>query len=565
MLKNILLACLCSLMLPVILPAQSPEVVRSQSFDEPEDGASRLLLMKNGNTLFFHFTRKKGIEVVVYNNKHHESPMEHNRVRSWKQKKMGNAALKGLFEMNGQAVVFLRQYISKKPCLYRFIFDGNTGKLLKEDIIGDLPRVGMKSGYSLMFGSVPTPDFYVRKDPESEYYAVAAFNSFAHDRNERIKVTHYSPDHKKLNEAFYESPQGAYKYLNFMEMYVHGDEFVFVSSFAYNTRASGGKESTVMISRLTKGTKEFEYKLLDYPDSRVQPDVALKYNLVNKTLYMLAAVNAKVAEKPYTMYTSEQNMVLQMNIIDPFVLAVKNKYFIDHPQLSEYAKDHLKYKKPYYGVIQDFRLNTDSTITLMYEELDAQVNHTTTTTFVNGQMRTGDRTSISTTLGDIGVVRINDAGKEMSGSYAIAKLQLSAGWIDLYFIHRRPQTSWTFRKGMINSGNYNAGFFSYDYMFANNRGYAIFNDFPRNAEDSTENYRRKKGMRAISAANTMLAYHDGNAVKKTYLFGDPEAKDVSRFSMLEMNTHSEDQKSYATLMIERKGSRKKAYIVWITF
>ena len=565
MLKSILLACLCSLLLPVVLHAQSPEVVRSKPFDEPEDGASRLLLMKNGNTLFFHFTRKKGVEVVAYNNKHQDAPLERNRVKSWRQKRMRYAALKGLFEMNGQAVVFLMQYTAKKPLLYRFIFDGNTGKLVKEEVIGELPRVGLGISYGMAFGSVPKPDFYVRKDPESEFYAVAAFNSMAHDRNERIKITHYSPDHKKLNEAFYESPKGTYKYLEFMEMYVHRDEFVFVSSFAYNTRSSGGKDSRVMISRLTKGTKEFEYKLLDYTDDYMKPDVALKYKPVNKTLYMLAAVNAKNVKKPYTMYTSRENLVLQMNVIDPFGLTVKNKYFIDHPALSDYAQDHLKYRKPYYGVVQDFRLNADSTITVMYEELDAEIRHSTSTSYTNGQASTSHQTTVTTTLGDIGVVRINEAGKEMPGSYAIAKSQITNTWLDLYYIYRRPQTSWTFRKGALNSGNYNAGFLSYDYMFANNTGYAIFNDYPRNTEDATENYRKKKGKLKISTANTVLAYHDGNTVKKNYLFGAPESKDVSRFSVLEMNTHSEDPKSYATLMIERHGRKKKAYIVWITF
>lgn len=174
MLKNILLACFCSLLLPAALHAQSPEVVRSKPFDEPEGGASRLLLLKNGNTLFFHFTRKKGIEVVAYGSNHQESPMERNRVKSWKQKKMNNASLKGLFELNGQAVVFLMQIVGRKPCLYRFIFDGTTGKLLKEELIADLPRIGMGAGYSVAFGGVSIPDFFVRKDPDSEYYAVAA-------------------------------------------------------------------------------------------------------------------------------------------------------------------------------------------------------------------------------------------------------------------------------------------------------------------------------------------------------------------------------------------------------
>ncbi|MFY0253954.1 hypothetical protein ACDQ55_08380 [Chitinophaga sp. 30R24] len=573
MLRRILFVCLYSLMLPVLIQAQQPQITRSTSFDEPSDGASRLLLMKNGNTMFLHFTRKSGIDVVVYDKNHHAGTLVNNHVNSWKQKQMVRASLAGLFELNGQAVAFLVQYLHKKPCLYRFIFDGTTGKLVNEELVADLPRLGLAAGYSLVYGGVSMPDFFVRKDPESEYYAVAAFNSFAHDRNERIKVTHFGPDHKKINEAFYESPKGTYKYLEFMEMFVHRDEFVFVASYGYNTRASGGKDSRVIISRLMKGTKQFEYNLLNYTDDYREPDIAVKYNASNKTLYMLAAVNAKSAGRPYTMYTSSENMVLQMNVINPNSLEVRKKYFIDHPELSDYAKNHLKYKKPYYGVIQDFRINTDSTITLMFEELNAQKDTRVTTNYNNipggttstRSSSTSTSTSISTTLGDIGIVRINEEGQEIPGSYAIAKKQVTATWLNDLYIYRRPQTSWTFRRGILRSGNYNAGFFSYDYVFANNTGYTIFNESPDNTKEENENYRKKKGHLSVSIDNTILAWYADNTVKKAYLFGEPKKKDESRFSVLEMNTHSEDGKSLATLMLERKGNDKKAYIVWVNF
>ncbi len=546
MLKNLLLACLCSLLLPITLLAQAPEITRSKPFDEPDDGASRLLLMKNGNTLFFHFTAKKGVDVVVYDKKHHASSTVNSRIRSWKAKKTKNASLAGLYEMNGEGVVFIKQAIHRKTCLFRLIFDGKTGKLVKEEMISDLP------------------DSQVRKDPNSEYYAVAGFSSLERGSNEMIKVTHYSPDHKEINEASYESPNGGFKYMEFKGMYVHQDQFVFIATFAHNTKTSG-KDSRILISRIAKGEKAFEHKLLDYTDDYKEPMVALKYNSANKNLYLLAAINAKSAGRPYTMYTTSENLVLQMSVIDPFALAVSKKYFVDHPLLSDYAKEHLKYKKPYYGVIQDFRINEDNSITLMYEELEAKTEYYTSTTYINGRPSTSNRTSYSTRFGDIGIVRLDDEGKETPGSYAIAKSQHTGSLLRPYFIYRRPQTDWNFRRVFFKTGTYNEGFLSYDYMFVNNVGYSIFNDVPVNVSDSTENYRRKKTMVAVSAVNTVIAYCDGDKVKKTFLFGDPGRKDEARFSLLEMNAYSDDNKSLATLMIERKGNDKKAYIVWITF
>lgn len=573
MLKRLLFTCFCSVVMFVALHAQTnvPTIERSTAFEEPELGASRLLLMKNGNTLFFNFTPKKGIDVTVYNTKHRAKSVVNNTIQSWKQKAMKRASLRGLYEMNGQAVVFIQQVVKKKPCLYRFIFDANLGKLVSERVISDLPRLGMGTGYAVFFGGVAIPDFYVRKDPNSEYYAIAVFNSFAHDRNQRIQVIHYSPDHKEINKAFYNSPDGVYKYLNFLDMYINRDEFVFITAYAYNTRSSGGKDSRIVISRLMNGSKEFQYNLLDHTDDFKNVDVAMKYSSTEKQVYMLASVDAKSANREATMHKGGVGgrYVLQMNVIDPVELKVKTNYFVEHPQLDEYVKEHLKYKKPYYGVIQDFNLNDDHTVSLMFEELDIIEHRTNNYTGPGGVGGGGVNTGVvgsvwySTRLGEIGLTRFDASGKEVS-SYAIAKAQEAKTRLDILNINQRPQSNWSFR-GKGSSYSDISGFFSYDYLFANNNGYVIYNDYSRNAESDDENYRSKKKMVRISNANTMCAVYDGTRVTNTYLFGDPGKKDESRFSQMEMNTHSEDGKSYATMMIERKGRDKSAYIVWVKF
>lgn len=574
MLKRLLFACICSLLVfSANAQTHVPSVERSTAFEEPEKGASRLLLMKNGNTLFFNFTPKKGIDVTVYNTKHRAKAIVNNAVQSWKQKAMKRASLRGLYEMNGQAVVFIQQVVKKKPCLYRFIFDANSGKLLSEKLIADLPRMGMGAGYAMAFGGVALPDFYVRKDPNSEYYAVAAFNSLAHDRNERIRVVHYSPDHKEINKAFYNSPDGVYKYLNFLDMYVNKDEFVFITAFAYNTRSSGGKDSRIVISRLMKDSKEFQYNLLDYTDDFRNVDVAMKYSNSDKLLYMLASIDAKSANKEATMHKGGVGgrYVLQMNVIDPVALKVNSNYFVEHPKLDEYVKEHLKYKKPYYGVIQDFNINDDHTVSVMFEELDIIEHRSSSSTYGGpggGVGVVGVHSGVgavwySTRLGEIGITRLDASGKELS-SYAIAKAQEAKTKLDMLNINQRPQSNWSFRGKGSSYGDI-SGFFSYDYVFANNSGYVIYNDYSKNAESDNENYRSKKKMVHISNANTMCAVFDGTNVTNTYLFGDPGKKNESRFSQMEMNTHSEDGTSYATMMIERKGHDKSAYIVWISF
>jgi hypothetical protein len=576
--KKLLFACLF-VMASLITYAQKPTVDRSPAFEEPENGASRLLLMKNGNTLFFHFTPKKGIDVTVYDTKHHAKAVVNNQVKSWKPKAMKTAELEGLYEINGQAVVFIQQIVEKRPCLYRLSFDSKSGKLVEEKLVANLERMSMGKGYAMMFGGVAKPDFYVRKDPNSEYYAVAVFNSFAHESGERIQIIHYAPNHKEISKAYYESPKGTYKYLNFQDMYVNKDEFVFVTTFAFNTRSSGGKDSRILISRLMKGAKEFEYNLLDYTDDYRDIDVAIKYNSNNNLLYMGTSISAKSVDKDETMHRDGKagKFVLEMNIIDPVALKVKEHFMVNHPDLNEYAKMHLRYKKPYYGAIQDFRINSDNTISLLFEEIDIIV-HTHNSMPVGGLSTVGpsngggvvmhssysSTTTYTTRLGEIGIAQIDQSGKEIS-SYAIPKRQYADAKLDMWYQFQRPFYDWTFRgKKFANNYNNIAGFFSYDYVFANNTGYVLYNDYVGNVESDDENYRKKKKMRYISDANTIYAVYDGKEVTKGYLFGEPSSRKESRFCQLEMNTHSEDGKSFATMMIEKQGRDKQAYIVWVT-
>lgn len=570
--KKLLVACLSIFMcLHAVSQSSKKKAVeaftvdRSTAFEEPESGASRLLLMKNGNTLFFTFTPKKGINVTVFDERHRARPVMNSRVGSWKNKLMSRAQLEGLYEINGQAVAFLQVAIKKRPCLFRFVFDGKSGKLVEEKLIADLPKVTWGQGYAIAFGGMKIPSFDLRKDPNSEYYAIAMLNSKAHETEERIRVMHFNPQHEVISDANLNTPNGNYKYINLADMYVNGEKSVFLATFAYNTRSSGGKDSRFAVGTLTKGAKAFQSKLLDHTDDLKMRDVALKYNNDNSSVYLLTTIYAKsTRQEPIMSRSKSDKFALMMNVIDPENLNVKQHYFVTHPMLDKYAQRHLGYKNKYQGVIQDFNLNNDGTIHLLMEELDI-ITHTSMSTGNvggNGPMTTSSRTYYTTRLGEIGVAQLGADGKEIN-SYAIAKAQETRVILDIFDLNKRNQSSWNFR-GKSSFGNL-SGFYSYDFFNANNKNYLIYNDYAENKEKEDENYKRKKKVNFVSKTNTICAIYDGKNIAKSYLFGDPGNKNESRFCQMEMMTKKEDGKSFATMMIERKGRDKKAYIVWVSF
>lgn len=567
MLKKFILTKLCCLFIFLTAMAQAgvPTYTKSTAFEEPETGSSRILLMKNGNTLFFHFTVKKGINVTVYDQKHRTRGTVNNRVTSWKQKKMKYASLRGLYEINDQVVVFMQLGVKRRAVLYRMIFDGKSGKILKEEVVASSDRISMGKAYGMVFGGLAMPNFIVSKDPNSDYYAVGIFNSVTSDRNARIEVVHYNPNHEEINRSYFQSPENKYKYLTVLDLYVNRDEFVFLSSYAYNTRSSGGDDSRILIGRMEKSTKGFQFKILDYSDDYKKVEVVTKYNQTNNQLYMLTAIEAESAKRKPTMDKGKKSTgyVLQMNVFDPLTLELKKKYFIEHKKLTAYADEHLKAKRPYLGIIQDFKLNEDNTITYMFEEMDNYSVTSTYTSYTNGRMSTRTTTRFYTKLGSIGIMNADPEGNELRG-YAIAKEQTAETTLGMFDINSRRMSNWNFR-GRGASYNNLSGFYSYDYMFIKDKEYVIYNDNVENTESEEETVKSNKKMGRISLANTVYAYKDGNKVVKSYLFGDPKGKDENRFCQLEMNTVSEDGRSLATMMIERKGRDKKAYIVWINF
>ena len=65
-----------------MLSAEQFHVEKSVEFDEPEFGWNKLLQLKNGNTFYFHSTRKDGIELTRSTNNESKSAHTHLKVIS---------------------------------------------------------------------------------------------------------------------------------------------------------------------------------------------------------------------------------------------------------------------------------------------------------------------------------------------------------------------------------------------------------------------------------------------------------------------------------------------------
>src|ERR1017187_6840724 len=103
----------------VTVTGQQFHIEKSKEFDEPEYGWNKLLQLKNGNTFFFHSTKKDGIEVTVYNKQRKQIASRTLESSLWDIGKMKQSRIVGLYEINGEPVIFIVQADDREPTLYQ--------------------------------------------------------------------------------------------------------------------------------------------------------------------------------------------------------------------------------------------------------------------------------------------------------------------------------------------------------------------------------------------------------------------------------------------------------------
>ena len=563
--KKILLATLTVFATLNVLVAQQFKIEKSVGFDEPEYGWNKLLQLKNGNTIFFHSTRRDGIEVTVYNKQRKQIASKTLESTLWDVGKMKQSKIVGLHEINGEPVIFIVQASDREPTLYRMRINPNTGGKMNEAKVGNLPKIGAFAGYAMAFGNVDMPDIIVEKDPNSDCYAVIYFDGFAHEGTARIKVVHYDGMHKQLNTAQYTAPDGKYKYLRYIGCVVDGNKRVFMASYGYNGKANEDAQPSVIMSRVNVGESKFAHTMIkvsnDFNDTK---SVMLYNHNTNKIQLMTVTYtkekmpvwdNVRWPGADFGYYRKrELSCIALLNYIDAESLNITGVKPLVGAKIDAYGKQNIEKEYEYDGVPLDMVLNKDNTTTVLMEDI---TNTTTRSTYMNSGHT---RTTHKTYLGPVGISELSDDGTEVNG-YAINKKQQADGTLPILYMSGRSKGVFSYPTSDQRSNNNE--FLSYDYIYTDKGHYVIFNDLPKNSEKDEEDEKRKT-VAYVSKTNTMCFKLNNPKIEKSFLFGQP-GEDKSTFCFIASSDFNKELGTYATMIVERDGREKQAKIAWITF
>jgi hypothetical protein len=538
---------LTSLLMLVQLAAfsQFKEIATSKSFQEPEDGFARIIQMKNGYTVLAVIDLKKGIDIKIYDEKHKQKIAKNIRPK-FGRLKAGN--VEAMFETKGNVVFLVREMQDKTPVLHRLVVDGEKGNIINEETIGELKKMNMGHGYAMAFGGVAMPDFYSEKDPNSDQYAVALFNSFESDRSKRLELVMYDGDHKELARAFYKSPEEKYKYINYMDMTFVGNT-VYCLGYARNTRASGGKENTVIMAELKAGDADVKLTELKFTHDQDLKKGMLRYNATTSKIMLLAFA-------PYK--NSDGRGELWLFHMDPTKLTAKVHDEIYPIAIQNKATALFGRREKFTGTPVNMFVYKDGSYTIALEEI-RQVTHTSTSmpgaggTGVSfGVSRSSSRTY--TIVEHLGLMHYT-ADRKLANSWYLPKDHHMWSAHPPTFYHRQREG----RAVVLNDGDQ---YKTFTLLRSKGKEFVLYNDVEENDKriEKGKDPQQVKGLKACDAFYFPLEKEMIPA--RTFLFGESTGRKDHRLALTPISDFNEDQNVFVTLRLDIHQA-KQVHLVWM--
>jgi hypothetical protein len=115
-----------------------------------ESGINKVLCMKNGTTFLLHFENNKPIKTIVFDSSHKRVAGSTLSCRVFDIFMLSTAVFKGLYEINGEVVLFLEQQNTARHALIRLQLNAATGKLTDETTVGRALSISKPTRFFVM-------------------------------------------------------------------------------------------------------------------------------------------------------------------------------------------------------------------------------------------------------------------------------------------------------------------------------------------------------------------------------------------------------------------------------
>lgn len=528
---------------------QFKTIAEGPEFKEPGRGRGKIFQLKNGNTVFIQiFTDEDDIEFRMYG-PNHKQKVEKFIKPAYEKDRLKHPSTRGMFENNGKIIYFVCGYDDKIPVLFRLIIDANTGELEKEEKIGELIKSSFGKEYTFALVSpnipVPTPDFYFKKDDNSNNYAIVLMNIFGNDPNKHLEIILYNADNKEIARSYYPTPKEKYKFLNYIDMVVMGDQKVEVLAKASTSDNLWKRnvDQELVLAELVKGSSKAvltELPAIDLVSGDDKNNAnfyfgLMSYNPVTNKI-MLVASHEDHDDK-HNVYTN--NLIT----FDPDKKKIDKTLELTMDQVNKKAIELFGKKRPYTGAPQNIYINADGSYSIAFEAMRT--------------MGGGSKNGYPFTFSIPGHIAISNYDKtdKLTGSTLIPADYFLFDEVVRPFSMLSKQNST--HTTLFGDGD---EFKFFNYLCAKDKSYIMVNDVADNAEDML-----KGDVTTIRGVADCDAFYydilDSDILpKRKFIFGQPERK-KHVMHLPSIASYDAATNVYVTLKLDM--DNKKYKLVWM--
>jgi hypothetical protein len=520
----------------------------SDPLDMRPVGWNKVLCMKNGNTLLFHFEPSKPLELNVFDSSHRLVAMQKLSLRLLEESQLLFTELKGLYEVNGEAVLFADQEHLRKHVLVMVRFNGNNGMLIEEKIAGQSPS------------STRRTDFTVMKNVEEEGYSILFATDNAPFKKCDVHVSFYGSNHELLRDVPVPVKRSDYDYFNV----VSGESLpqgvcittclqTLIENSTGHTYSEANTISmynhTLYTYFIPTGSSIVAEKGIDlkrdvypyYSNCTFNPFVSA----LNILLFSYYPYNRKegLDFQPAAMLSS---LFLS---IDTASMAVKHSW-VKNEMANVYYKAQTDSTKLFEGIPIKMYTNDVGLTTVIYQAVARR-----------GAIETKVLYGHEDFFGNIGISQFDDEGKELWGT-VVPNAQYYKSYQNYYhpfMLSKKSQHNVMFDNDAPEQV-YNRQFVSVNTYTRNRDYYIIYNDKDKNFNNSMS----APGDTVYDFGRTNACYYKlgrGKVVTKHYVFGTP-AENEYTCSFIEGADFDAKRGVYAALVQYKKNDEVSLRMAW---
>jgi hypothetical protein len=519
-----LISLLCILLsLAFATTAQDIKYETSDAIDISKNGYDKLLQMRNGNTLLFHFEYRKGIVVKVFDASHKEIASQKHLCKIIDINTLDHAELAGLYDINGEAVLFITQAVDNRHTIVRLRIDATTARLISEDKVVQSESFQKK----IVAG--------IRKDKNSDNYFIVTEKTNSGFVEKKINITKYNSNHQTIKEIPVNIDQKGYDDANMESIDIDDNGGIMLTiTLEKIIQYTHSYNYNMVLCYLPPGGDSVLYKQVQMPaiSSSWSYSTWQTENPFANSLNLLLSVNVRGLVQNGTLneYITYRDQLLMVMNEDMSAVKFMN---LKNAKIREQIFAQLDTNQEFSGDVINMYTNQFGLSTVLYRgTVQARQNL--------GRVNTGDIKRA------VAVTQYNDLGEEIYGGlFPVSRIRTYHDYHAV--LDNTTDDGLCGMAGIKTKSNY----------------YVMYNDV--NKDYGMKLSELKDSIYNCEFTNARFYKLDRKKqATQTYLFGQP-AEDEYRHISASSGNFDDKTNTYAVLYLHKKGKEYSSQIAWCHF